>query len=636
MKNSLVACLMLCFSLSFAQTDLFVSDGSYVYVDGTAFASGPTVAPLYVTDDINLQTNGHIYLRKEAQLLQGSPTTPSGNSGVGKLSVYQTGTANAFAYNYWCSPVGFVLESDNSAPRNNFINNYFKPNANIFEAIGDPDAMLDPITSTIANYTANATGTAVPFEISQRWIYSYNAGDPSIPNDYLEWDVVGQNGQVLPAHGFTMKGNPSSNQLYDFRGKPNNGEMTAAIIEGELTLVGNPYPSALDALLFIHDTDNRSLADVPSASGINGALYYWEQAPGAASHYVDQYVGGYATFTISTLASGAVPSFIVAPFTTYNSDGTENVPGAGGGLKTAHRYIPIGQGFMVEGAAGSGSSLVHFKNSHRAYHKQSDGNSYFFRNNNSSENQNTTVNETQYDEFGNSIVPNDFKRFRINVDFNDNNSAYTRQLLMNFHSTATDGFDYGLEAKSDSDGTISDANWILGEDAYIIQAFSFDESLRMPLVVNVNEQQPLRFRIFDIQNFEDHQGIYIHDIENDTYVNLRNLDYELNIEPGNYTDRFEIVFTTESTLNADEFDINTLTINQNNGMHQLSVLNPKSLDITAIDVYDITGKRLLQGTYDAVLRHYALSTSGLSDGVYVVNVKSNTNADKSQKIIIKN
>jgi hypothetical protein len=106
--------------------------------------------------------------------------------------------------------------------------------------------------------------------------------------------------------------------------------------------------------------------------------------------------------------------------------------------------------------------------------------------------------------------------------------------------------------------------------------------------------------------------------------------------PGNYTDRFEIVFRSEEILDVDAYDISSLIINQNNGIHQLSVLNPKNLDITAIEVYDISGKRLVNGTYDAVLTHYELSTTNLSDGVYIVNVKSKTNAIKSQKVIIKN
>ena len=42
-------------SITFAQSDLFVSDDSYIFVDGTVFTSGPTVAPLFVTNDVNLQ-----------------------------------------------------------------------------------------------------------------------------------------------------------------------------------------------------------------------------------------------------------------------------------------------------------------------------------------------------------------------------------------------------------------------------------------------------------------------------------------------------------------------------------------------------------------------------------------------------
>jgi hypothetical protein len=112
--------------------------------------------------------------------------------------------------------------------------------------------------------------------------------------------------------------------------------------------------------------------------------------------------------------------------------------------------------------------------------------------------------------------------------------------------------------------------------------------------------------------------------------------YELNIEPGNYTDRFEVVFTTEDVLDFEEFDTESLTINQNNTIHELLVINPKNLDINTIEVYDVSGKRLLQGHYDNILERYILSTENLSDGVYVVNVISESNTVKSEKIFVKN
>ena len=69
MKYSLFAFLVLCFSLSFAQ--LSVQNDAYVFVSDQV---------LYVTDDVNIDdADSKIYLRNEGQLLQGSPTIPTGN-----------------------------------------------------------------------------------------------------------------------------------------------------------------------------------------------------------------------------------------------------------------------------------------------------------------------------------------------------------------------------------------------------------------------------------------------------------------------------------------------------------------------------------------------------------------------------
>ena len=62
--------------------------------DAFIFASDIEV---YVEDDVNLtEANSTFYLRNEAQLLQGSGNT--GNSGVGKLSVYQEGIRRYLPY----------------------------------------------------------------------------------------------------------------------------------------------------------------------------------------------------------------------------------------------------------------------------------------------------------------------------------------------------------------------------------------------------------------------------------------------------------------------------------------------------------------------------------------------------------
>ncbi|EPR73745.1 hypothetical protein ADIWIN_1382 [Winogradskyella psychrotolerans RS-3] len=609
MKLSLYSLLLLCSSISFAQ--LSVQNDAYIFVKNQY---------VYVTDDVNIDdADSKLYLRDEAQLLQGDGAT--GNSGVGQLSVYQTGTVNQWSYNYWCSPVGNNSAAfGNEDARVNLIDD-----ATGIPSIGDPFGLT---SSADAAFVGGYDGSSSPLSIAQRWLWTYQTSD-----QYLDWVFVGATGNIKPGLGFTMKGNGTSDtesQVYDFRGKPNNGTITNDVATGLNTLVGNPYPSAMDSAAFIHDTDNQAT--------INGTIQYWEQDGNVSSHVLQDYIGGYSLFTIDEF--GAIITNTPAVFLTY--DEQDNVfslpPGPGGtGTKQASRYIPIGQGFMVEGSAGTPSvpATVYTRNSHRAFAKESDGESYFFRNSNDN-NTNTNANTgIQYQDNGLSIIPEDYKRFRINVDFIDDASQYTRQLVLNFHDSATAGFDYGLELIR-TESYNSDAYFSLDDKVYSGQAFPFEEALVIPLAIDIEQQQPLRFRIFDIQNFDDSQGIYIHDNDSDTYVNLRHLDYELNIEPGNYTDRFTIVFTNQ-VLNIEEFDTTALTINQDNKQHQLSVQNPNGLDIKSIEVYDVTGKRIIQLNVDAIEDNYNLSTLRLSNGVYVVNVTSQANTTaKSQKVIIKN
>lgn len=591
-----------------ASAQLTVTNSSYIYVDGDGFTEGTNVAPLYVTNEVNLTgVNSNIFLRNEAQLIQGN--TVSTNSGVGELSVYQNGTANNFSYNYWCSPVG-----NNSAASGN--------ETNRVELI---DGSTGLTTSSDAIFTTAYDGTASPLTISSRWLYSYVVSD-----QYADWIILDPNTAIQPGLGFTMKGIGGGGQLYDFRGKPNNGTISNGILADNFTLIGNPYPSAIDALLLIHDPQNTNI-DVATSPDYTptttGVLYYWEQTP--TTHNTADYVGGYGAYTIS---SGGVESFSFPTFYGYDDQGNAvPTPPGPGPSKVARRYIPIGQGFMVEGAPGSGSNSVFVKNAHRVYAKESSGNSYFFRTDGEN-NDNTGVEETQYNELGLNIVPDDFKRFRLNINFNQD---FTRQLVQNFHNTATDGFDYGLEAPSSDDST-TDAFWTQNDEAFVIQAHSFDIEKRIPIIIKAENQQPIEFSIFDIQNFDASQPIYIHDIENDTYVDLREQDYSINLPAGNYTDRFEVTFQPEEALSIEGITNEDFTIFQNIKNAELTVLNPNALDIKSITLYNVAGKVVINTKNVGIQNEYRFSTKSLSEGIYVATVTVDTNQAISKKVVIKN
>ncbi|WAC02289.1 hypothetical protein N7U66_00485 [Lacinutrix neustonica] len=533
---------------SFAQ--LTVRNDAYLFVKDTY---------VYVEDDVNLkEPNSTLYLRSDGQLLQGGGTT--GNAGLGKVSVYQEGSVHNYAYNYWASPVGNVNTDVNG-------NNTFKSDASI---LTDATGLT---TSTPATMIGGYDGTASPLGIAKYWLYGYSPGTL-----YAEWDHIGNGADLQPGYGFTMKGSTgSASQRYDFRGKPNSGTINTAVLTGNYTLVGNPYPSALDAAAYIHDANNASI--------ITGTLFFREQDTAVMSHNLSQYVGGYATYTIAS--DGSMENFVPAVFTTLGPDGYPNSTGSTSTSgKSVKRYIPVGQGFMIEGAVDGDAQA---KNEHRVYYKESDTNSEFFKDTASSDKKTSTpvgaVNEFQYDDNGLQILPDlpGLRRFRLNVDFND---QHTRQLLHNFHPDATDGFDYGLESNN-LEPNDRDAYFILGDMPYITQAHNFDVNLKIPLVITLDANTPVRVRIFDVQHF-DSEPIYIHDKVTDIYYDLTARNFEANLETGTYADRFEITFTNGVTLSTTEFEDNDFSVFQNNTFSQLVIANPKALDIASVSLIDIS------------------------------------------------
>jgi len=570
----------LLFQMSTVTAQLTVGDNAFIYISDEVVT---TEVPINL-----MSSSSRIYLREEAQLLQKDVVNM--NQGQGILSVYQNNNVHEYAYNFWCSPVGATTSST--------VNNPFKVNQ-----IHDP---LFSTTSTIdsqpAFFTSAFQGLSSPLTIAKNWLYIFQAG-----NATNNWSYVGDTGAIAPGLGFSMKGTSgsNSNQTYDFRGKPNNGTISNTVLPSQWTLIGNPYPSALDAHAFIHDSQN--------VDAITGTLYFWQQDLAVLSHNTQEYVGGYASYTIS--ADAAIETFIPAPFNTYNSNGTINNNGnplSNLTTKQVKRYLPIAQGFMVEGASGT-TGMVNAKNSHRVYYKESNPDSEFFRTATSSTN-----------------LPIEYSRFRVNLDFNN---TYTRQLVQTFHSNATSGFDYGLESKS-ANPLSNDGNWIQQNIAYASQASNFDVNLILPIGIHLTTNSVVRFRVVDVQNFDPNQPIYLYDATTGLHYDLRTELPEINLVAGNYQNRFDIRFIPPVVLTIDLPDaLNSLSVFYHKKNTELVLSNQNHLNIESIDFIDLSGKLIFSKQLNSDANLIKIPINPVAQGVYVAIVKANQMVSKTKLII---
>jgi hypothetical protein len=603
-KSTLLLVSLFATAYTFAQ--LNVRNNAFVYVKDEV---------VFVENNVNLQeSTANFYLRDEAQLIQGNQTIS--NAGSGDLSQLEAVKSDFFGYNGWSLPVS----GNNGAVIN--------PSQAIFSNTG---TVADGFTTFGAvNYISPYSPSAAPSqtEISRYWLWGYDLG-----TQYADWKYLGNLTTLHEAgKGFLMKGASlaAGNTALDYRGLPNSGDITVPVSSDQSTLVGNPYPSALDARDFIHDTNNIGV--------IKDANIFYYYHPGSGSHNIVSYQFAYAAYTINaagTIETKPAPALKNADITGDNATNAgTNVP------NTAERYIPISQGFFVDGASGiPGGSSVRFTNSQRDYVKRSASNSTTgYRTttgkSNGSSNSQVAENLISYNSNGYSVMPGEYKRFRFNVTFVG--AQFNRELIHTFNEELTDGPDYGYETRM-SPISNADAYFLNQERTLNGMADTFDVDMKIPFVLKTTTDQLVSFHLTDIQNFDTDQPIYLHDKNTDEYFNIRNNEHQMTFAANDYTGRFEITFkNNDQDLSIIEDELNSFNIFQNNNAQALTLLNPKRIDVSDVSVYDVIGKQIFKTVNMNGTDRFEISTKSLSDAVYIVKVNFTNGGSTSKKVIVSN
>jgi hypothetical protein len=567
--------------------DMYVKANTFVY------ASNKYV---YVKNDLELNaTTSNFYLRNDGQLLQG--TTGSGaNKGLGSLSVFQEGTVNNYQFNYWCSPVGNVTSSTS-------INNPFG-----ITQLGRPTSIT---ATTAATESLTYDGSASPLTISPHWIYKF-----IVKSSYSDWVQVGSAATINAGEGFTMKGTSGSDattvggiqnnsdgkhQRYDFRGKPNDGTIDIPVLPEELTLTGNPYPSAINLEAFLTD---------PANIKCTGIAYFWEQDKTVNSHYIADYKGGYGTY------AGGLDMYVPAVFFTYDGSGNEVSNLGGSGHYFERKYAPIGQGFMIEGEKTQPGGNVQMKNSYREFVKEGASN-------------NSEFEKTR----NNKIASHTSTRPKIRFNTLLDNGPISQMILL-FDPLSTDGVDRSMDAASPNDGPANNY-FVIDDNEYIIEVMPFDIDKKIPVGFRNYAQANYKITINEMLNIPEVANVYLHDKTTDLYHDIKNSFYDLTLPAGTYNTRFEITFKNGG-LGVDDIQSQRFLARQDNVNKNLIINNPSQIELANCSLYDVVGRLVFSKDKLGADATYTFPTANLGNGIYIVKLTTNGNTEKGQKIIVKN
>jgi hypothetical protein len=685
MKN-FVYFLLVIFTCEMATAQLTVKGANFIYSKGT---------DIFVKEEINLEnTDSKLFLREEAQLIQGDNTT---NEGAGVISLFQEGTSNEYSYNYWSSPVSNQTTGINGNV--GFINTQIK-----YPTV---DLSLSPLTT---DYTAEfGQSQILPYSITEgqsdngaiggtelriagRWLWTYDSGG-NATTGYAGWSIFNGAQTTRTGYGFTMKGvidngtlnngafNGATGQRYDFRGRPNNGTILVGVGNDNATLAGNPYPSALDLKRFIEVN-----AGNPGGTSVNDVkmdpwVDFWESRV-ENSHLLTSYEGGYSRYVplgfakeASTGEFTSTGAYQEAVFRRTNNDGTINLsmpssgPPSPPGVFSSNngnvledgkkRYAAIGQGFFISRTNTAVDYSENVNGVPDAFEQAATANI------------SPGVNggilgpgiTGEAIEFNNSMRV--FQRedgtssfFKVAPGTSDPQSAiaarqipkmivnvvpnglYARPLSFIFDDSTSQAYDYAWEGPI-SGRIHTDAYIKIGTTGeYALSSQAFDQNMSIPLGVQVASSftAPIdvEFEIAFMINF-DPANVYLHDIQTGTYHDIKTANATLLIAPGHYTDRFEITFKdTTGTLGNDNLEATNFDIFQNNSARELTFLNPDLQNVVSISLYDLSGRMVFSDNPKNAQASYSFNTASLSSAIYIAKVSTNNNKETAVKVSISN
>lgn len=375
-----------------------------------------------------------------------------------------------------------------------------------------------------------------------------------------------------------------------FTGKPNNGVKEVDVATGfanKWNLIGNPYPSAIDAGLFL-DANPNMFED--------GAIYLWTHN----SEIVPNSTGS------------QVYTYSASDYATWNKSGATRA-GSGGDVPSGN--IASGQSFFIKGKVSNpaGTKAI-FNNSMRV--KQANQNGQFFRPAPSEpvENWETTG------------------KHRIWLNLTGGTNAFN-QTMVGYIENATNGLDFGYDAEVFSGGTVSLYS-LLNTKSLTIQgrALPFSNQDEVPLGYKTTLTGTLKISIEEFDGLFTGQNIYLEDKVLNIVHNLKDADYTFTTVPGTFNDRFVLRYLPAAELGIDNptVDANSIVVFRNGS--QIDIKS-KDQSIEHVTVYDLLGKVIFdKGKINAT----SFSTSQLtaSNQVVIVKVITDTQAEVVKKVIM--
>jgi hypothetical protein len=430
------------------------------------------------------------------------------------------------------------------------------------------------------------------------------------------WEAA--SGIMTMGRGYIIRGSssfgmPASSIPATFTGVPFNGAIPYTVYRGSYT--GAPYNGA-NGVQLTNINDNYNLIGNPYPSSINALKFLQTNAYNASTNPTGKILGNVKLWTHGTdPVQGGTNPFYGSFQYNYNANDYLTINYLGSTTPGSADLIRAGQAFfvqMIDGAAGSGT--VSFNNSMRYDATLAPySNSGFFKNAN-------TVNS----EFS-------IERHRLWLDLVDSNSQ-SSGILVGYAADATNEYDNLFDAPTSIPSGLKLFSTISNDtNVFEIQGRSlpFEINDEIPIGINVPTQGNYSFAIAAFDGLFEDQNIYLKDT-------MLNITHDLKVNPYSFTtsagvtmDRFKIVYMNNTLGNPSySIDDNAIKVLVNNEV----AVSSSNLQMESIDVYNVLGQKLQ--TYNNINGNYfRLLNLHKNDTTLLLKIKLQTGETVIKKTI---
>ncbi|EAZ95669.1 CHU large protein [Flavobacteria bacterium BAL38] len=451
-------------------------------------------------------------------------------------------------------------------------------------------------SSPVASFALNNISTTT---YRYKWIPTIGANT----NGWGNWSLANEN--MVNGKGYIVRGPDSftatpQNYTQNFVGVPNNGIINMPISRGTYdganystgvsgtlatnnddnwNLIGNPYPSAINANLFLAANTN-----------IAGFIKFWTHGTLPSSATSDPFYNNYGQ------------NYTVADYVTYNATGANPAIGNGN--------IAAGQGFFVlmNHSSAAATENVVFNNSMRRNDYRND---LFFRNGNVANSNNEEKN-----------------RIWLNLVSPTSKSSST---LVGYLTSATDDLDRMFDAPALDVKTNFELYSFSNTDKLTIQGKSlpFNNEDQIPLGISISESGNHTIGISKVDGlFEnENQNIYLEDLTLGIIHNLRTSPYSFTATTGRFENRFILKFNN-ATLGNEDFIANSVIVYTNEDIN----INASNKIIKSVKIHDLLGRVI--GIFNNVNSNtFTTSKISKTQTTLLIEVTLDNGATETYKVI---